>query len=35
MTNLSIIFIKFIEGANFEEQDDISVLLLDFPILLL
>lgn len=35
MTNLSVVLIQFIEGPYFEEQHDISVLLLDLPILFL
>ena len=35
MPNLCIIFIQLIEGANLEEQYDISVLLFDLPVLLL
>ncbi len=35
MPNLCIILVQLIEGANLEEQNDISVLLFDVPILLL
>ncbi len=35
MPNLCIILVELIEGANLKEQDDISVLLFDLPILLL
>lgn len=35
MTNLCIIFVKLVEGAHFEKQDDIPVFLLDLPVLLL
>ena len=35
MPNLCIVLIQLIEGANLEEQDDISVLLFDLPVLLL
>lgn len=35
MTNLCIILIQLIERADLEEEYDISVLLLDLPVLLL
>ena len=35
MPNLSVIFIQLIECAYFEEQHDVSVFLLDLPVLLL
>ena len=35
VTNLSVIFVQLVEGANLEEEDDVPILLLDLPVLLL